>query len=87
MMGDSLFFTDEKEMEIKVHGLQNGDVVQVVTKTGSQLIYKAEAPGSLETTYPMNAPGFAFVMVLRSFVPGLPLLPALISNPMYFDSV
>ena len=85
MMGDSIIFSDEKEMQIKVHGLQKGDVVQVVTAAGSQPIHKAEAPGSLEMRYPMDAPGFAFMMVLRSFVPGLPLLPALISNPIYFD--
>ncbi len=87
MMGDSILFSAEKEMEIKVHGLQKADVVQVVTAAGSQPIHKAEAPGSLEMRYPMDAPGFAFVMILRSFVPGLPLLPALISNPIYFDSV
>jgi hypothetical protein len=33
----------------------------------------------------MQAAGFAYIEVLRSFLPGLPLLPALISNPIYFD--
>jgi len=33
----------------------------------------------------METPGFARVEILREFVPGLPMLPALISNPIYFD--
>ena len=35
----------------------------------------------------MEAAGFSRVEILRSFVPGLPKLPALISNPIYFDAV
>jgi hypothetical protein len=33
----------------------------------------------------MEAAGFVWLEILRSFLPGLPLLPALISNPIYFD--
>ena len=32
----------------------------------------------------MEAAGFARIEILRRFLPGLPLLPALISNPIYF---
>jgi hypothetical protein len=32
----------------------------------------------------MSAPGFARVEVARAFLPGLPMLPALLSNPIYF---
>jgi hypothetical protein len=85
IMGDSVPFQEVKEIQINMRGLLAGDVVQVVTNAGSKPLLKAETPGSLETVYPMEAPGFAFVMVLRSFVPGLPLLPALVSNPIYFE--
>jgi hypothetical protein len=34
----------------------------------------------------MDAAGFARVEVLREFIPGIPPLPALISNPIYFDA-
>ena len=85
MMGDSVPFSKGKELHINVRGLLAGDLVQVVTNAGNKPLLKAETAGSLEAVYPMEAPGFAFVMVLRSFVPGLPLLPALISNPIYFE--
>jgi hypothetical protein len=57
----------------------------VITSNGSTSVFKAEEAGELRGDYPMEAPGFAFIQVLRSFLPGLPLLPALISNPIYFD--
>ena len=42
-------------------------------------------PGDLALTFPMPAPGFARMEILRGFLPGLPLLPAALSNPIYFD--
>ena len=85
ILGDSVPFPEVKEMEIKVRGLRRGDMLQVVTgQDGTQLV-KAEADGEYEGGYAMEAPGFARVEVLREFIPGVPMLPALISNPIYFD--
>ena len=61
------------------------DVVQVVTNRGTIQLHQAETDGSMDGTYAMEAPGFVWLQILRSFLPGLPLLPALISNPIYFD--
>ena len=33
----------------------------------------------------MESAGFARIEILRGFVPGLPRLPALFSNPIYFE--
>lgn len=85
MLGDSVSFGKVKEMHIAVSGLLVGDVVQVVTAQGSTPLVKAAAPGSWQGTYSKGAPGFARVEILRGFLPGLPLLPALIGNPIYFD--
>jgi hypothetical protein len=85
MLGDSVDLSKGKRVEYKVSGLVAGDVVQVVTPRGNTSVFKAEKDGELRGVYPMEAPGFAFIEVLRSFLPGLPLLPALISNPIYFD--
>ncbi len=85
MMGDSVLWNDVKETQIKAAGLQSGDVLRVVTVASSDVIFKAPTDGNVTLTYPMTAPGFARVEILRSFLPGLPMLPALISNPIYFD--
>lgn len=69
-----------------VSGLLAGDVIQVVTARGSTPILKAEIAGTMRGNYTMDAAGFGRVEILRSFVPGLPMLPALISNPIYFEA-
>lgn len=86
MMGDSVVFPKVEEVEIKVEGLLAGDVVQVVTGEGSRVVFQAKADGKFEGVYPVETAGFARLEVLRSFVPGLPLLPALVSNPVYFEA-
>jgi hypothetical protein len=86
MLGDSVPFANVKEMQVNVTGLHAGDVVQVITAQGSTSLLKAETPGDFRGSYTMEAPGFARVEILREFVPGLPMLPALISNPIYFDA-
>jgi len=84
--GDSVPFPAVKEIQITVSGLLAGDVLQVVTGRGSTPIQKAETNGQFQGTYTMAGAGFARIEILRGFVPGLPLLPALISNPIYFDA-
>ncbi len=85
IMGDSVPFSQTKEIQISAQGLQTGDVVQVVTAGSATAILKAEGDGSFQGVYKMEKAGFGRVEILRSFIPGLPLLPALISNPIYFD--
>lgn len=85
ILGDSVDFSRVRQFEYKASGLIAGDVVQVVTREGNIPLVKAEYDGEMRGIYTMKSPGFAFIEVLRSFLPGLPLLPALISNPLYFD--
>lgn len=86
ILGDSVEFAKVKQLEIKVSGLLAGDVVQVVTTRGNIPLHKAETDGEMRGVYTMEAAGFAWIEILRSFLPGLPLLPALVSNPIYFDA-
>jgi hypothetical protein len=86
ILGDSVDFSMVKQLDVKVSGLIAGDVVQVVTAHGTIPPFKAETDGEMQAVYTMEAAGFAWLEVLRSFLPGLPLLPALISNPIYFDA-
>jgi len=84
MMGDEVVWETCREIEIEVQGLQAGDEVRVITHAGSETLHKAETDGLLNATYRMPGPGFARVEVARAFLPGLPMLPALLSNPIYF---
>lgn len=85
-MGDSVAWADVKEMTITASGLREGDVVRVATARSTEAVFKAPQNGELTLTYPISAPGFARVEILRAFLPGLPMLPAALSNPIYFDA-
>jgi hypothetical protein len=86
ILGDSVEFSKVKQIEYKVSRLLAGDVVQLVTASGYSPLLKAEADGEMRGVYTMDAAGYAWIEILRGFLPGLPLLPALISNPIYFDA-
>jgi len=86
MLGDSVRWAEVKEMYIAVEGLLPGDKINLVTRAGSETLVTAPGAGSYAEDIPMPAPGFARVEVHRVFIPGVPPLPALISNPIYFDA-
>jgi hypothetical protein len=86
MMGDSVLWNDVQELSIIANGLQAGDVVRVVTADNSPVLFQAQEVGNFRGGYHMPAPGFARVEILRVFLPGVPMLPALLSNPIYFDA-
>lgn len=84
-MGSSVPFESVREIQFDAVGLKTGDVLQLVTNKESVPIIEAVENGKFQGTYTLDAPGFARIEILRRFAPGLPLLPALISNPIYFD--
>jgi len=83
--GDSVPFSKVKEIQITISGLLGGDVLQVVTAQGTTPLLNAKTDGRFQGKFTMESPGFVRIEILRGFIPGLPLLPALISNPIYFD--
>jgi hypothetical protein len=85
IMGDSVVFADIRELRVRLAGLRAGDRLQVVTQAGDRTLLQADTDGSFEGAYHMEEPGFARAEVWRTFAPGLPPLPALISNPIYFE--
>ena len=85
IMGDTAKWSQGTQLKIEVSGLLHRDVLRVVTGQGSENFFEAPANGSYHGEYGVQTPGFARVEVLRAFLPGLPLLPALITNPIYFD--
>ncbi len=85
ILGDTVNWPEVKELYILADGLWAGDIIQVVTARESKPILEAPTAGRFQASYTMEAPGFARIEILRSFLPGIPMLPALISNPIYFD--
>ena len=86
VLGDCVLFSQVQQLQVKAEGLSKGDVLQIVTARRNIPLLQVEADGRFEGTYTMEEPGFARLEILRGFVPGLPLLPALITNPIYFET-
>jgi len=85
MMGDSVVHEKVNVVNLQVAGLATGDVVRVVTNSKSDVLFTAPSDGKVDLTYKVEGIGFVRAEVLRSFLPGVPMLPALITNPIYFD--
>lgn len=86
IMGDSVRWASSPRMHIHGDHLAAGDVLRGVTSQSSEVLFTAPADGDIDLDYTMSAPGFARIEILRAFLPGLPMLLALISNPIYFDA-
>ena len=86
ILGDSVSFECVQELQISAGNLQAGDILQVVTARGSTDLLQAASDGDVQVGYKMATAGFVRLEILRNFLPGLPPLPALISNPIYFDA-
>jgi len=86
MLGDEVNWQEQQDMRIKIAGLLAGDEVRVITADSNETVCKAADDGEVDFRHKMIKPGFARVEVARAFLPGLPLLPALLSNPIYFKA-
>ncbi len=84
IMGDTVQWQELKEVQIKARGLVAGDVIRVATDRENKVLFTAPSDGDVSLTYELGAPGFVRAEILRSFLAGLPLLPAVLSNPIFF---
>ena len=85
IMGDSVTWQPDTNMTISAQGLNKGDIIRAITAEESTDIFQAPSSGKANLHLPVTAPGFIRIEIHRTFLPGLPPLPALISNPIYFD--
>jgi len=84
IMGDEVPFQDGLVLDIQATGLQAGDILRLVSKDENLTLLQASGEGNFNAHLPVSQPGFYRVEILRVFLPGVPPLPALISNPLYF---
>jgi hypothetical protein len=85
IMGDTVDWRGQKEVRIWAQGLCAGDVLRVATGKATETLFSAPSDGDILLTYSMEAPGFVRAEILRSFLPGVPALPAVVSNPVFFE--
>jgi hypothetical protein len=85
IMGDTVQWEQDQPLQIDAQGLQKDDVLRVVHNQESTDLFQAPSNGDCNLTYPISRPGFVRVEIYRTFLPGIPPLLVLISNPIYFE--
>jgi hypothetical protein len=75
------------EAHLRALSLETGDQIRLIDQDGERILLTAPGNGDWETNVPVEKPGYLRLEVWRSFFPGLPMLPALVTNPIWFDSV
>ena len=84
--GSSLDWREGMQASLKGVALEKGDVIRLVTREGSQDILTAPEKGDFETLLPVTAPGYWRLEIWRTFFSFLPPMPALVTNPIWFDT-
>lgn len=85
IMGDTVRWQPDSRLSISAQGLKNGDILRAITAQESTDLFQANGDGKVTLEIPVTSPGFVRIEIYRAFLPGIPPLPALISNPIYFD--
>ncbi len=85
--GASLAWRDGMQATLKGLALEKGDVIRLITQEGAQDIFTAPEKGDFETSIPVKGPGYWRLEVWRTFFSFLPPMPALVTNPIWFDRI
>lgn len=84
IMGDTKIWQKGQLVNIEADGLVEGDVVRAITNQEHKDLFTAPGAGRVTLKFSVEHPGFVRVEIYRTFLPGLPPLHALITNPIYF---
>lgn len=84
-LGGTTSWQEDLMAHVSVKGLKAGDVIRLVGAKDQIDLFQAPSDGEAELAALVPGPGFLRVEIYRTFLPGVPPLPALISNPIYFS--
>ena len=83
--GDSLRWREGLEARLHAFGLEAGDQVKLIDQDGERTLFSAHSQGTWQAAQPVSKPGYIRLEIWRTFFPGLPMLPALVTNPIWFE--
>ena len=83
--GDSVRWRKGLEACLHAFGLEAGDQVKLIDQDGERTLFSAPSQGTWQAAQPVSKPGYIRLEIWRTFYPGLPMLPALVTNPIWFE--
>ena len=73
------------ELEVKLTRLAKGDVVKLISPSGSRDVLTAPDNGEYVGRFPLTEPGYVRLELWQSFQGILPPMPVLVSNPIWVE--
>ena len=71
--------------QLQAIALEAGDQIRLIDQDGERILFDSPQKGDWQTSITVDKPGYIRLEVWRSFFPGLPMLPALVTNPIWFE--
>jgi len=85
LMGGTNQWQEGLALEVSLTGLQKGDVVKLISPSGSRDVLTAPGRGEFVGSFPITEPGYVRLELWQSYMGVLPALPILVSNPIWLE--
>ncbi|NLV75225.1 MAG: CehA/McbA family metallohydrolase [Chloroflexi bacterium] len=83
--GQTAGWRDHRTLHVALEGLAADDRIRALSGSGELLCVEAASDGCWQGDVPVPEPDFVRIQVDRCFAPGLPHLPALLSNAVWLE--
>ena len=70
---------------LNAFALEACDQIRLIDQDGSRILFDAPQKGDWQSNLKVMKPGYIRLEIWRTFFPGLPSMPALVTNPIWFD--
>ncbi|MDD2522240.1 MAG: CehA/McbA family metallohydrolase [Anaerolineaceae bacterium] len=71
--------------DIQAFALEAGDQIRLIDQDGQRVLFNSPQRGDWQSSLPVEKRGYIRLEVWRTFFPGLPPMPALVTNPIWFE--
>ena len=76
---------DGQKAYLKAFALEPGDHLKLIDQDGERTLFTSPDKGDWQVTLPVEKPGYMRFEIWRTFFPGLPPMPALVTNPIWLE--
>ncbi|MDY0125571.1 MAG: CehA/McbA family metallohydrolase [Anaerolineaceae bacterium] len=73
------------EARLQAFALEPGDHLKLIDQDGERTLFTSPDKGDWQVTLPVEKPGHMRFEIWRTFFPGLPPMPALVTNPIWLE--
>lgn len=85
LMGGTAQWQEGLFLEVSLSGLAKGDVVKLISPSGSRDVLTCPGRGEFVGRFPVTEPGYVRLELWQSYMGMLPPMPILVSNPIWID--